>query len=689
MWRSVLDTLPRGYNIGERDWQRRHRLLLAVLAAHVPGLVLFGVLIGHSPLTVLYVLVTPLVCLLLGSRLRQRRRAASVLVTAGLVYSSAALVGLSGGAIEAHFHFFIIIGFIALYQDWAPFLFNIVFTVVSHGIGSGWHQNLIFNHPAGQGNPWLWSAIHGIAVLFACAGMMLFWRITEESQREKDILSRRLANAEIGRRQFTSDLLVNLARRNESMLYRQLDILNQLEESERDPDALAELFKLDHLATRVRRNAESLLVLSGEKPSRTWSEPVPLRDVLRAAVAETEHLDRVVLVVDEQPAVFGQTVTDLTHLIAELTENAVRFSPPDTVVTIRTCPDRGGRGGQLVTVEDWGVGMPRDELASANALLADPPEVDLSVAQRLGFHVVARLAVRHRIRVSLTASPGSGVTAVIALPAGVMESPRLVPMVAPPPRPAEPDPVGHEGTWEGWWDQNAEARTEPALLAVMVPAPRSVATAPGLHAAATIPGPRPAGTVPVTEPRPAGTVPVTEPHAAGTGPDPQPPATDPAPQPPANDPAPQRTAPVPTPPPATGSPASRPAAPVPTPPPPATDPVPQRAAPPPSPPPGATERTPRPAAVPAPRPAPSAAPPRADPPRPVPAPRGAPPPDSGERVLRRRVPQASLAPELREPLGPEPEVAVPPRRAEAVGALSRYQASRLAALAATENAGRS
>ncbi|HEY4421425.1 MAG TPA: ATP-binding protein [Pseudonocardia sp.] len=580
MWRSVLDTLPRGYSLDERDWQRRHRLLLGVLATHVPGLALFGLLLGHSPRTVAYVLVTPAVCLVFGYWLRRRRRTAAVLVTAGLVYSSAALVGLTGGTIEAHFHFFIIIGFIALYQDWAPFLFNIIFTVISHGIGSAWQQTLIFNHPAAQANPWLWSAIHGVAVLLACVGMSLFWRVTEESQREKDTLARRLANAEIHRRQFASDLLVNLARRNQSMLYRQLDIINQLEESERDPDALAELFKLDHLATRVRRNAESLLVLSGEQPTRTWSAPVPLRDVARAAVAEIEHLERVVLVVDEHPAVSGRSVTDLTHLIAELTENAVRFSPPDTVVTIRSCPDRDTRGGHLVSVEDWGLGLPRDELAATNALLAHPPEVDLSVAQRLGFHVVARLAARHRIRVALTAAPGSGLTAMVTLPAGLFEAPlhdAVGPQRpdSPPPRAPLPrssfeptsvvpdaDRYGPETTWPGWWPPTAgTAAAEHAPPAsVAVPAPR--------HAAAAVPAPR-------------------------------------------------RT----------------------------TDPIPPAAA--------------------APHPG----------------------PDSGLPTLRRRVPQASLAPELRDAIDwPAP---LPRDDAGSRHALSRYQASRQAALSAAETAGRS
>ncbi|MGH3614069.1 MAG: ATP-binding protein, partial [Pseudonocardia sp.] len=212
------------------------------------------------------------------------------------------------------------------------------------------------------------------------------------------------------------------------------DIINQLEETEQDPDALAELFRLDHLATRVRRNAESLLVLSGESPSRAWGQPVPLRDVVRAAIAETEDLERLVFIVDERPAVNGQCVTDLTHLLVELTENAVRFSPPDTVVRICSRPDRHDGGGHVVTVEDWGVGMTGVDLAGANVLLAHSPEVDLSVSQRLGFHVVARLAARHGIAVSLTDTPGSGITAVVSLPPGLF-NPNQVPVAAPP-RPA-------------------------------------------------------------------------------------------------------------------------------------------------------------------------------------------------------------------------------------------------------------
>jgi signal transduction histidine kinase len=313
------------------------------------------------------------------------------------------------------------IGFIALYQDWVPFLWNIIFTVLSHGLGSAFRSNLIFNHHAAIAHPWTWSLLHGVAVLAGCVGVVLFWKQTEDEQHKTLALREQLAATEIGRRRFTSDLLVNLARRNQNLLYRQLDLLNQLEESERDPDALADLFQLDHLATRIRRNAESLLVLSGEEPARKWGRPVPLADVVRAAIAETEDLDRVDFAVDESLAVSGRAVADLTHLVAEIIENAVHFSPPAMTVMVRTRTYLPAPGAHVLTVEDWGVGMTPDELAEANELLAAPRDVDLSVSQRLGLHVVARLAQRYGIRVSLTPTPGGGVTAVVLLPGALFD----------------------------------------------------------------------------------------------------------------------------------------------------------------------------------------------------------------------------------------------------------------------------
>jgi signal transduction histidine kinase len=418
----LLAYLPRGNTLDDRAWHRRHVFLQGVLLLHLPLLFAFGLYMGRSLPGTLGVLSVPAACLVLG-RLIRHRRVASVLITAGLTYCSAVLVSFSGGSIEAHFHFFIMIGFIALYQDWVPFLWNVLFTVLSHGLGSAVRTDLIFNHPSGQTSPWVWSAIHGAAVLAACCGVVVFWETTEREQRKTLTLTKQLADAEITRRRFTSDLLVNLARRNQSLLYRQLGLINQLEEHEEDPDALSDLFRLDHLATRIRRNAESLLVLSGEEPPRTWGRPVALVDVVRAAIAETEDLDRVVFNVEERLAVFGNAVADLTHLVAELVENAVHFSPPEASVVIRTRPFLQTPGGHVLTVEDWGVGMRPEDLDAANDLLATPREVDLSVSQRLGLHVVARLAKRHGIEVSLTPTPGCGVTAAVVLPPTLFADP--------------------------------------------------------------------------------------------------------------------------------------------------------------------------------------------------------------------------------------------------------------------------
>jgi hypothetical protein len=176
-------------------------------------------------------------------------------------------------------------------------------------------------------------------------------------------------------------------------------------------------------------------VLSGEDPPRTWSNPVLLVDVVRAAIAETEDLDRVVFDVDERLAVSGKAVADLTHLLAELVENAVHFSPPQARVIIRTRPYLQAPGAQVLAVEDWGVGLRTEDLESANELLANPPEVDLSVSQRLGLHVVARLAKRHGIGVSLTPTPGCGVTAVVVMPPELFSQEAATPVDRPDDQP--------------------------------------------------------------------------------------------------------------------------------------------------------------------------------------------------------------------------------------------------------------
>ncbi len=184
-----------------------------------------------------------------------------------------------------------------------------------------------------------------------------------------------------------------------------------------DPAALADLFQLDHLTTRMRRHAESLIILSGAIPARGWRDPVPVVDVLRAAVAEVEDYVRVEVITESSHAVVGKAVNDVIHLLAELIENATAFSPPTTRVVIRA--DEVG-SGFAAEIEDRGLGLTADELADINERLASPPEFDLSNSDQLGMFVVGRLAAKHGIRVSLVRSPYGGTTAIVLVPHDIM-----------------------------------------------------------------------------------------------------------------------------------------------------------------------------------------------------------------------------------------------------------------------------
>ncbi len=207
----------------------------------------------------------------------------------------------------------------------------------------------------------------------------------------------------------------NLARRNQSLIERQLALITGLEDKEADPDQLENLFKLDHLATRVRRNGENLLVLGGETPAQQWDQPLPLVDVIRAAASEVEQYERVELSGVPEAQIHGRAVTDLVHLLAELLENATTFSSPHSgvLVTAARLPD----GRIMVEIHDRGIGLPPGELADINHQLAEPPTVDVAISQRMGLYVVGRLADRHGIRVQLRPhEEGQGTTALAMLP---------------------------------------------------------------------------------------------------------------------------------------------------------------------------------------------------------------------------------------------------------------------------------
>ncbi|MER8225904.1 nitrate- and nitrite sensing domain-containing protein [Streptomyces sp. NPDC094143] len=233
-------------------------------------------------------------------------------------------------------------------------------------------------------------------------------------------------------------MFTNLSRRSQGLIQRQLSLISELESREADPDQLSSLFKLDHLATRMRRNGENLLVLAGEEPGRRWTRPVPLVDVLRAAASEVEQYERIELASVPTTEVAGRVVNDLVHLLAELLENATSFSSPQTKVKVtgHALPD----GRVLIEIHDTGIGLSPEDLAAINERLASPPTVDVSVSRRMGLFVVGRLSQRHGIRIQLRPSDSGGTTALVMLPVDVAQGGRK-----PQPKQGGQPPVGGGG----------------------------------------------------------------------------------------------------------------------------------------------------------------------------------------------------------------------------------------------------
>lgn len=229
-----------------------------------------------------------------------------------------------------------------------------------------------------------------------------------------------------------NEVFLNIARRSQTLLHRQLSILDRMERRADDPTELEDLFRVDHLATRMRRHAEDLVILAGAAPGRGWRNPVPVVDVLRGAVSEVEEYARVSIRPMPEISVTGRAVGDVIHLLAELIENATSFSPPHTRVNV---------GGEIVThgfaieIEDRGLGMTAEALAECNDRLAEPPDFDPTNSAQLGLFVVARLAARHGVKVQLRSSPYGGITAVALLPDELLAGPQRDAVAALPAAP--------------------------------------------------------------------------------------------------------------------------------------------------------------------------------------------------------------------------------------------------------------
>ncbi|MBT2391931.1 nitrate- and nitrite sensing domain-containing protein [Streptomyces sp. ISL-1] len=273
-----------------------------------------------------------------------------------------------------------------------------------------------------------------------------------------------------------SGVFVNLARRSQILVHRQLTLLDTMERRADDPNELGDLFRLDHLTTRMRRHAESLIILSGAAPGRAWRMPVPLTSVVRAAVSEIEDYTRVEVRQLPDAAVVGAAVADVTHMLAELVENAAQFSPPHTKVRVSGEPVGNG---YVLEIEDRGLGMGKDTLAEANRRLEESEALDLFDSDRLGLFVVSRLAHRRDIKVSLRTSPYGGTTAVVLLPTSLLQSALAAPAGARgAPDPGHEAPSGQPGPGRRRTGPPAPAPAQRPVLAAQAETP----TPPGVTA---------------------------------------------------------------------------------------------------------------------------------------------------------------------------------------------------------------
>ncbi|WP_433375915.1 sensor histidine kinase [Actinoplanes sp. CA-142083] len=234
-----------------------------------------------------------------------------------------------------------------------------------------------------------------------------------------------------------NEVFLNIARRSQTLLHRQLALLDRMERRETEPQELEDLYRVDHLATRMRRHAEDLVILAGAAPGRGWRNPVPVVDVIRGAISEVEDYKRIDIRGIESSAILGRAVGDVIHLLAELLENATSFSPPHTRVQVsgQVLPN-----GYAIEIEDRGLGMTHEAIDVANRRLVEPPDFDPADSARLGLFVVAQLANRHGIRVSLRQSAYAGITAIVLVPGELV--------VAGPDQAALPGGSAPDKSWE-------------------------------------------------------------------------------------------------------------------------------------------------------------------------------------------------------------------------------------------------
>jgi signal transduction histidine kinase len=439
---AVLDGLPVGGLLDDATWRRRHRLLLLVLAAHLPALLVVALATGHALRNVVGELAV-LAALAAAGAVARGRLVRAVAVTLGLVASSAVLVHLSGGLIEAHFHYFIALGLIALYQDWRPYVLAVVFVVVGHGYLGATEPASMFNHPAALARPWLWAGVHGAAVLAACAAHVGFWRLHEREQRQSRAYYRELYEGECAlarelrqAERVRSELIAVVSHEFRTPLTSILGFAQTLtaryDALDRET-ALACTDAIARQAQRLDRIVRNLLAGSGDVPV----EATAAADLAAAAGSAVDAVAAVEpdLAADIRVDVptglgVGMSADAAVEVCTNLLDNAVKFAEAGTPVTLRAA-----RREEDVVFDVVNVGPPirpadRDRIFEAFV------QVDSSDTRRyggvgLGLHVVRRLVEAHHGSVQVASAPPLVVFTVTLPAAAEVPSPAPRPVSSP------------------------------------------------------------------------------------------------------------------------------------------------------------------------------------------------------------------------------------------------------------------
>ena len=451
------DPMSSGLGLAFTTW---HRLLRTLLLVHVPLLAIFAYFREVDTVVWAPLVAVPALLVLAASTVGSERFRAA-LISIGFVWCSWLLVFWSGGAIEAHFHALIVIGLVGLYRDWLALGLAVAAQLVLQLVVGNVDPTLIYNHEAAVNAPFAWSFVHVCAVLGAAAVPVFSWRGTRQAE---DVSAERASEAtaqkaEARRQREVSKVYATVARRSQTLLERQLDLIEKLEQDEKDPSTLQDLFSLDHLATRMNREAASLLVLAGGEPNRRVAGRPPLSEVARGAVGEIEDYTRVDLELADDRTVEGRIVAPLVHLLSELIENAASYSPPEA--RVRVVGGTTADGSYLLRIVDRGIGIDEAKLEQYNHLLANPQTISPSDSQRLGLDVVSRLAGRHGVPVQLSHNTdGPGITATVKVPGELLSEPTSTVLEHAPPAADMPTPTALDDASDLDVDR---PRDEPAL----------------------------------------------------------------------------------------------------------------------------------------------------------------------------------------------------------------------------------